>query len=196
MVRFALKNNIIVASDLAYSEIAFDDYKACSILEIPKAKEVSIEFHSLSKTYNMTGWRLGWACGNTEIIHALAKFKTNIDSGIFQAVQLAGIAALETPRDYIISNIRVFQERRDILARGLELLNWKFFKPQATFYLWVKVPYKMSSIEFSKLLLNKCDLVVTPGVGFGKFGEGYFRMALTVDRLLLDEAVKRLSKLK
>lgn len=195
LVEFALKNKIIVISDLAYSEMSYDGYKPSSFLETEGANEVGIEFHSLSKTYNMTGWRIGWACGNAKLIGALAKVKSNIDSGIFSAIQLAGIAALEGPQEHIVNMRELYQERRDILMRGLKELGWQAQLPKATFYAWIKIPKKADSIKFSSLLLEKANIVVTPGVGFGKYGEGYIRMALTVPKERINEAIARLKKI-
>lgn len=194
VVRFAAKNNIVIVSDLAYSEMAYDGYSPSSLLEVEGAKEVVLEFHSLSKTYNMTGWRIGWACGNPALVAALAKVKSNIDSGIFSAIQHAGIAALESPERTITDMRNLYQERRDVLVKGLQSLGWKIKSPRATFYCWIKVPAKKDSITFSSLLLEKADIVVTPGVGFGKFGEGYFRIALTVPKERITEALTRIGK--
>lgn len=202
VVRVAQKNNIIVISDLAYSEICFDRFKARSFLGIKGAKNVGIEFHSLSKTYNMTGWRIGWVCGNKSLVGALSKVKSNIDSGIFSAVQIAGIAALRSPREHIKKMCRVYQERRDILVEGLNSLGWQVVKPKATFYLWARIPDynspivpKGNSIAFAQRLLKKAGIVVTPGVGLGKCGEGYVRFALTIDKKRIKEAVGRLKEL-
>ena len=194
-IEFARKNKIIVISDLAYSEMTYDGYCAPSMLEVEGAKEVAIEFHSLSKTYNMTGWRIGWACGNEKLIQALAKIKSNLDSGIFSAIQLAGIAALEGPDEHIKNMCRLYQERRDCLIQGLTALGWQVTAPKATFYLWIKVPKKLGSIKFASLLLEKANLVVTPGVGFGRSGEGYIRMALTVPVERMQEALRRLKQI-
>jgi len=194
IVKFASKNRIIVLSDLAYSEIVYDGYRPSSFLEVEGAKEFAIEFHSLSKTYNMTGWRIGWACGNARLISALAKIKSNIDSGIFSAIQLAGIIALEGPQQHIKSICRLYQERRDVLISGLNSLGWQATLPKATFYVWLKIPQKTDSIKFSKILLEKADIVVTPGVGFGKYGEGYIRIALTVSKERIIEAIERVKK--
>jgi len=194
-VDFARKNKIIVISDLAYSEMSYDGYRPSSLLEVEGAKDTAIEFHSLSKTYNMTGWRVGWACGNAGLVAALAKAKSNIDSGIFSAIQLAGIAALEGPQDDVSRMRELYQARRDALVEGLRSLGWRVEPPKATFYLWIKLPARMSSIKFSSLLLEKADIVVTPGVGFGKYGEGYIRMALTVPKERISEAIGRLKKI-
>ena len=195
VIAFAKKNNIIVISDLAYSEMSYDGYRPSSIFEVDGAKEVAIEFHSLSKTYNITGWRIGWACGNAELVVALAKVKSNIDSGIFTAIQLAGLAALEGPQEHIVNMRKLYQERRDVLIRGLQSLGWQVFSPQATFYVWIPIPKKTHSLKFAVLLLEKANIVATPGVGFGKYGEGYIRMALTVSKERIQEATERLKKI-
>ena len=195
VVKFARKHKLIIISDLAYSEMSYDGYRAPSLLEVKGAKEVVIEFHSLSKTYNMTGWRIGWACGNASLVSALAKVKSNIDSGIFSAIQLAGIAALEGPQEYVNNMCALYQERRDVFISGLKSLGWQVTLPKATFYVWIRIPKKTDSIKFSGLLLEKANIVVTPGVGFGKNGEGYIRMALTVPKERIKEAIQRLKKI-
>ncbi|MBU0503948.1 MAG: LL-diaminopimelate aminotransferase [Candidatus Omnitrophota bacterium] len=195
LVKFARKNKIIVVCDLAYSEMSYDGFKPPSFFEVEGAKEVGIEFHSLSKTCNMTGWRIGWACGNKNLVAALAKVKSNIDSGIFSALQVAAVAALEGSAVQTKRMSQVYQERRDCLVDGLNSLGWKVKKPKATFYIWSKLPKKISSIDFSRELLAKADIVATPGVGFGKYGEGYIRFALTVPKERIKEAIKRLKKI-
>ena len=195
LVSFANRNKLIVASDLAYSELSYDDYRPTSFLQTKSAKEVGIEFHSLSKTCNMTGWRVGWACGNADLIAGLAKVKANVDSGIFSAIQLAAVTALKHSDEHAQQMCRLYQERRDTLYSGLRLLGWNQEMPKATFYAWLKIPYKMSSIRFASLLLQKADIIVTPGVGFGKSGEGYIRMALTVPKDRIVEAISRLKKI-
>lgn len=194
LIDFAVKNKIIIVSDLAYSEICFDGYRPKSLLEFQGSRDCVIEFHSLSKTYNMTGWRIGWACGNAELVGLLAKVKSNIDSGIFQAIQVAGIEALEKGKAHLEKMCAIYQERRDILAQGLKSLGLSFNSSKATFYLWVKVPRRYDSRSFAKLLLEKSDIVVTPGIGFGKAGEGYVRFALTVDKERIKEAIERIKK--
>jgi len=207
VLKFARKNKIIVISDLAYSQISYDDYRPGSFLEVRGAKELTIEFHSLSKTYNMTGWRIGWACGNAELIRALAKVKSNIDSGIFSAIQVAGIAALEGPQEHLRQMCQLYQDRRSVLIDGLQRLGWQVKPPKATFYVWLKIPDAgccqrtrrstpcCNSMDFAALLLDKADLIVTPGIGFGKYGEGYIRMALTVSKERIQEAIQRLQKI-
>ncbi len=196
LVRLAKEKGIILISDMAYSEIYFDGQKPISILEIEGAKDVAIEFHSLSKTYNMTGWRIGWACGNPDLIAILSTVKTNFDSGVFQAIQVAGIAALNTPDEEINDLRLMYEERRDCLINGLRSIGWKIPAPKAAFYIWGRIPKGFSdSIQTSKIFLEKADIVATPGVGFGKSGEGYIRMSITVSKDRLTEAVSRLSKI-
>lgn len=194
VVEFAKKQNLIVASDTAYSEIAFDGYKAPSIFEIEGALDVAVEFHSLSKTFNMTGWRIGFACGNAQIIEGLAKVKSNIDSGIFSAIQRAGVAALDNYDKHIKSVIKIYEERRNILVEGLNSIGLKVERPKATFYVWTHVPPRYTSATFAKELLENCDIVATPGNGFGEHGEGYVRFAVTVDKKRIREAVDRVRK--
>jgi len=195
VVRFARKFNIIVCHDAAYSEMTFDGYRAPSFLQAGGAKEVGVEFHSLSKTYNMTGWRIGFACGNKNIIAALAKVKANVDSGIFTAIQRAGIGALRRGiKDSSLSFNKIYQGRRDIVVRGLNRLGWNIKRPKATFYIWVRTLKGYDSRRMAKYLLDKTDIVVTPGIGFGRYGEGYIRIALTVNEKRLLEAVKRIKK--
>lgn len=194
VINFATKHNIIVCHDAAYSEVSFDGYKPPSILEVEGAKDVAIEFHSLSKTFNMTGWRIGYVCGNSKVIEALAKVKSNIDSGVFSAIQRAGIAALENYERHINSVIKVYEERRNILIDGLSSQGFHIQKPKATFYVWAKVLPRYTSATFAQTLLEKADLVVAPGNGFGEGGEGYIRMALTVDKNRIKEAVERIRK--
>ncbi|OGX24855.1 MAG: LL-diaminopimelate aminotransferase [Omnitrophica WOR_2 bacterium RIFCSPHIGHO2_01_FULL_48_9] len=195
LVAIARAKGIILISDMAYSEIYFDGIKPPSILEVEGAKDIAIEFHSFSKTYNMTGWRIGWACGNRTLIAALAKVKSNFDSGIFQAIQLAAIAALKTdPRD--LDDLRnLYQERRDCLINGLRSIGWKIPPPKAAFYVWAKIPKSFNdSMETAKAFLEKTDIVATPGVGFGEAGEGYIRMTITVPKDRIALAVERLRK--
>ncbi|MBI5181606.1 MAG: aminotransferase class I/II-fold pyridoxal phosphate-dependent enzyme, partial [Nitrospirae bacterium] len=184
-----------VAHDAAYSEIYFDNYKPMSFLEVDGAKEVGIEFHSLSKTYNMTGWRIGFAVGNKEIVSALGKVKSNLDSGVFEVVQEAGIEALTCDQSIVADIRRVYQERRDVLAAGLNSLGIEFEIPKATFYVWLRTPEGFTSADYTAHLLNKAGLVTTPGNGFGEDGEGYVRIALTVKKERMLEAIERMKKL-
>lgn len=195
LVSIARKNNMVIASDFAYSELFYDDKRPLSLLQVNGAKEVGIEFHSLSKTFNMTGWRIGWVCGNPQIIRLLARVKSNIDSGVFQAIQIAAIAAIKDKSDFCQRMRNIYQERRDVFVDGLNKLGWKVEKPAATFYIWAKVPTKESSVVFSARLLKDANIVATPGVGFGRFGEGYVRFALTVPKERLIQALDRIKKI-
>ncbi|MCK5286994.1 MAG: LL-diaminopimelate aminotransferase [Thermodesulfovibrionia bacterium] len=192
VVTFAARYNIIVCHDAAYSEIYYDNQKPMSFLQVAGAKDVGIEFHSLSKTYNMTGWRIGFAVGNAHVLAGLGKIKTNLDSGIFQAVQEAGIEALETKEPVLMKIRSEYQKRRDILYRGLKDLGLGVEKPKATFYLWTKVPKGFDSTSFTGHLLNKAGVLVTPGNGFGSPGEGYVRFSFTVPMKRIREAVFRM----
>ncbi len=194
VVSFASDKGVMVLHDAAYTELSFDGSKPQSFLETKGAKDVGIEFHSLSKTYNMTGWRIGFAVGNAEMIGALGKFKSNMDSGIFTAVQRAGITALRQGDAFCAENVKMYRERRDCLCEGLKSIGLEFKKPRATFYVWISTPKGMSAVDTSSLLLDKADIVATPGTGFGKSGEGYFRIALTVGCERLREAVERIRK--
>jgi LL-diaminopimelate aminotransferase len=194
VVDFANRHNVMVCHDFAYSEMSFDGYEPPSFLETPGAMEVGMEFHSLSKTYNMTGWRIGWAAGNREIIAGLGQIKSNIDSGIFEAIQVAGIAAMENDQAWLASMRALYTERRDVVMAGLRKLGIKAEKPKATFYLWAEVPKGYDSTGFVAHLLEMAGIVATPGSGFGDPGEGYFRLALTVSKERLQEAMDRLAK--
>jgi len=196
VVRFAKKFNIIVCHDLAYSEISYDGYKAPSLLQVEGAKEIGVEFHSLSKSFNMTGWRIGFVVGNKELINILRQVKTNVDSGVFQAVQEAGIEALKLGEKLTEKIKNIYRKRRDLFVEGLRKLGWKVNMPLATFYLWIRIPGGKSSIEFTQYLLEECGIMVTPGVGFGPSGEGYIRIALTVNEEKLKEALNRLEKIR
>ncbi len=192
---FAQKNNVIVCHDAAYTEMAFDGRRPESFLETEGAKDVGIEFHSLSKTYNMTGWRIGFAVGRADVIQALGQVKSNIDSGAFQAVQMAGVEALEGDQSCVEEMKRIYEARRDILVDGLNSLGIRVEKPGATFYVWAPVPDGQTSAKFAKLLLTKAGTVATPGNGFGAPGEGYIRMALTVGKARLGEAIERMKEI-
>lgn len=194
VVSFAKENHLLVCHDAAYTEMAFDGYNPSSFLEVDGAKDVGIEFHSLSKTFNMTGWRIGFAVGNREAIQALGAVKSNIDSGVFQAIQIAGIKALLGDKECIQEMRGVYEKRRDIMVNGLQEAGFKLRKPKATFYLWVRVPDEYTSTEITKLFLDK-GVVVTPGNGFGKPGEGYVRMALTQEEERLKEAISRIKSI-
>jgi LL-diaminopimelate aminotransferase len=195
VVDFAAENEIIVCNDNAYSEIYYDGQKPPSLLEVKNAKEVGAEFNSLSKIYNMTGWRIGFLVGNEDIIKGLGMVKTNIDSGAFNAVQIAGIEALRGDQTCVERNRQIYEERRDLLLEGIEHLGLKADKPKATFYVWARVPDGYDSMKFTKLLLDKAGIVVTPGVGFGRYGEGYVRFSLMEKVERIEEGVKRIEEL-
>jgi LL-diaminopimelate aminotransferase len=195
-VAFAHRYQIIVCHDAAYSEVAFDGYRPLSFFEMEGAKEIGIEFHSLSKTFNMTGWRIGFAVGCPEIISVLGRVKTNIDSGIFQAIQEAGIVALNHFDTPIPEIIQIYEKRRDVMVKGLREIGLEVEWPKATFYLWIQVPRGYTSTQFATLLLEQGGIVATPGNGFGEAGEGYIRMALTVEETRLREAIERLKRIK
>ncbi len=195
VVDFAREYGLIVCHDAAYTEIAFDGYRPMSFLEVPGAKEVGIEFHSLSKTYNMTGWRLGFAVGNARVLSGLGQIKSNIDSGAFNAVQWAGIKALEADQVCVAEMQKIYQARRDALIGGLRKIGLQPETPKATFYVWCPIPAKYKSRDFTTLLLREAGIVTTPGSGFGEPGEGYVRMALTVSKERIEEAVSRIGRL-
>lgn len=196
LVKKARDTNTIIVHDAAYTEIYFDSAnKPLSILETPGADEVAIEFHSLSKTYNMTGWRVAMAAGNESLIQGLGKIKTNVDSGIFQAVQEAGIKALQEGEPYAAANREVYRNRRDVVVSALEKAGIECRIPEATFYIWSRVPQGYNSADFVTKVIQETGVVLTPGSGFGTPGEGYFRISLTVDSERLEEAVSRIAAL-
>jgi LL-diaminopimelate aminotransferase len=196
VVEFAKKHRLLVCHDAAYSEVAYDGYRSPSFLEVEGAKEVGLEFHSLSKTYNMTGWRIGFAVGNQKGIEGLGAVKSNIDSGVFQAVQMAGIEAIRGDQSCVREMIQVYTRRRDLMVEGLRAVGLEVELPRATFYLWVEVPDGYTSAQFAARLLEEAGLVVTPGNGFGGPGEGYFRITLTQKMERLSEAVERLKAMR
>lgn len=191
-VAFARRHNLLLAHDNSYSEIAYDGYRPPSILEADGARDVAVEFHSLSKTYCMTGWRVGFVAGNAQAVGILGKIKTNIDSGVFRAVQHAGIAALTGPQDAVADRLRVFQGRRDRVMAAMRKLGWKVPQLRATFYVWIPTPHGESGAEFAAKVLERTGVVLTPGAGYGREGERYVRMSTTVPDKRLDEALDRL----
>lgn len=196
VVDFASQNEILVCHDAAYTEVAFDGLTPPSFLQVDGAREVGIEFHSLSKTFNMTGWRIGSCVGNEKAVAGLGKIKTNIDSGAFQGIQYAGIEALNTYTLGIEERIKVYQERRDIFCRGLEEVGLNYYPPKATFYVWIKVPEGWSSKDYASRILTEAGIVVTPGNGFGDYGEGYIRVSITIAKQRVIEAVQRLKAMQ
>ena len=193
-VDFARKYEIVVVHDAPYSQTVFDGNRAMSILEIPGAKEVAIEFNSLSKVFNMTGWRIAYAVGNATVIQGLGKVKSNIDMGVFEPIQHAAIAALKGSMDFTKRMNEIYQRRRDVLVEGLNSLGWNVIAPPATFFMWTPIPNPgiTSSMEFAAAVLDKAGIIISPGIAFGKNGEGYIRIALTRDESRMKEAVKRL----
>lgn len=189
------ERGIVLVHDHAYSEIAFDGYRPRSILEFDGADEVAIEFHSLSKTYNMTGWRLGWAAGNPDLISRLSRVKTFMDTGAFKGVQAAGVAALDAWERWVPGNVEVFRRRRDAAVTALAGAGFEVEAPRATMYLWVPVPGREPSRDFAERALADTGVVVIPGAGLGAGGEGFFRIALTVSESRLQEAIHRLGTL-
>ncbi|MDD3725752.1 MAG: aminotransferase class I/II-fold pyridoxal phosphate-dependent enzyme [Candidatus Ratteibacteria bacterium] len=193
VVRFAKRHNIFVIHDIAYSELCFDGYRASSFLQVEGAKDIGIEFYSLSKTYNMAGWRVGFAVGNKNIIGALAKLKSYYDYGIFTPVQVAAITALKLEQRYINEVVDTYRKRRDVLVDGLNKIGWKAEKPKATMYVWAEIPEKfkeMGSVKFALHLLENTNVSVSPGAGFGRYGEGYVRMALVENEQRIRQAIK------
>ncbi len=191
-IDFARTHGLVLAQDAAYSEVVYDNYRCRSILEIPGARDVAVEFHSLSKTYNMTGWRVGWMAGNADVVEALGRVKTNVDSGIFQAVQLAAIAALEIEQSWIDERNAHLQSRRDRVVHALRELGIEPEIPKASLYLWSETPGQMESVRFSTRLIEEAGVLITPGIGFGPAGEGHFRISLTTPDDRLDEALHRI----
>lgn len=196
VVDFAEKNDVLVCHDAAYTEIAFGGKNPMSFLEIPGAADVGLEFHSLSKTFSMTGWRVAFAAGNERAVAGLGKVKTNIDSGIFQAVQEAGITALRNHSLGLEERKEIYGERLGIFCRGLDEAGIAYTKPEATFYVWFEVPEGMTSSEFSSRMLNEAAVVVTPGNGFGEHGEGYARVSVTFDTERIEQAAERIAKFR
>jgi LL-diaminopimelate aminotransferase len=193
LIDFARDYNIVIMHDNPYSETYYDGDRSLSFLEMEGAKDVAVEFHSLSKTYNMTGWRIGSVVGNAEVVAGIGKIKSNIDSGTFGAVQDAGIVALKSPKDVVDGIRKVYQHRIEILFRALKDMGLELDKPRATLYLWAWVG--TSSIDYAASLLEKTGIAATPGVGFGKYGEGYIRFSITQPTARIEEAVARLEKM-
>jgi LL-diaminopimelate aminotransferase len=193
-VAFAKKHDILLVHDLAYSEMTFDGFVAPSIFEVPGAKDIAIELHSLSKMHNMTGWRVGFAVGNQQPVKALAQIKSNVDTDIFRAIQHAAIAALKGPRDHITHCNKLYEERRDVAVAAFRKLGWSLQPIKGTFYMWLPVPKGMTSSEFSTVMLEEAGVVVPPGNAYGPSGEGFFRLSLCTDKARLQEAFDRMAK--
>lgn len=193
-VAFSARNDLLLAHDAAYVELTYDGYIAPSVLQAPGALDTAIEFGSCSKTYNMTGWRVGWVVGAASAIEAIGRVKTNIDSGIFNAIQWAGIAALEGPQDWIQDNIEVYRRRRDVVVGALNAAGIPVKSPKGAIYVWVPVPEGYTSVSFCQFLLDEVGVVVAPGSGYGAHGEGYVRFSLTLKDSRLDEGMERVLK--
>jgi len=191
-VAFARRWDVLLVHDNSYSEITYDGYRAPSILQARGAKDVAIELHSLSKTYSMTGWRIGFAVGNADAVGALAKVKTNVDSGVFRAIQQAAIAALTGPQDAVATRLRIYQARRDRVLKALRSLGWQIPDVKATLYVWIPVPDGTSSVPFAAAVMERTGVLLTPGVGYGPHGDGYVRLSLTTPDARLDEALNRI----
>jgi alanine-synthesizing transaminase len=198
VIDFARENGMLVIHDLAYADLVFDGYEAPSILQVPGAKEIAVEFTSLSKTYNMPGWRVGFCVGNARMVGALARIKSYLDYGMFQPIQIASIIALNGPQECVDETRRIYRERRDALCDGLDKAGWKIEKPRATMFVWAPIPeaYRaMGSIEFSKKLLEEAKVAVSPGIGFGSHGDGYVRFALIENENRIKQAVRGVRKM-
>jgi len=194
VVRFAQQHNLAICHDGPYSEVAFDGYQPVSFMQADGAKEVGVEFHSLSKSYNMTGWRIGMVVGNAKIVDALKRVKSNLDSGIPQAIQYAAIEALTGPQDCIQEHNTIYQRRRDLLIDTLNSIGLEVKPPKASLYIWARVPEGYTSVSFTNDLLEKVGVVVTPGIGYGKNGEGYIRLSLTISDAALAKGLSRLAR--
>ncbi len=198
IVSFAKKTNMIIVHDMAYSDIVFDGTKVPSILQVPGAKEVAVEFFTMSKSYNMAGWRVGFCVGNSEICKALAKLKSFYDYGIFTPIQVAAIAALDSPPSVTKAIAEVYTKRRDVLVDGLNNIGWNVAKPKASMFVWAPIPDKfsaMGSIEFSKMLIDEAEVVTSPGAAFGEYGEGYLRISMVENEQRIKQAVRNIKKL-
>jgi alanine-synthesizing transaminase len=197
IVAFAKEHDVIVIHDLAYADIAFDGYKAPSFLQVPEAKDVGVEFYTLSKAYNMPGWRVGFCVGNREVIGALAKIKSYLDYGIFQPIQIASTVALNGPQDCVKEVVQRYQSRRNVLVNGLNRIGWSVALPRATMFVWARIPdpYRhMGSLEFSKLLLKEAKVAVSPGIGFGEGGDEFVRFALVENEHRTRQALRGIRK--
>ena len=198
VVDFAREHHLMVVHDFAYADFTFDGYKAPSFLEIPGAKEVGVEIFSLSKSYNMPGWRVGFVCGNSKMVHALSRIKSYLDYGAFQPIQIAAIIALEGEQGCVADIVELHRKRRDVLVDGLNKIGWKVEKPKGTMFVWAPIPEEfrsMGSLEFSKLLIQECKVAVSPGIGFGEYGDGHVRFALVENEQRIRQALRGLKTL-
>jgi len=197
VVDFAKENNIIVLHDFAYADLAFDGYKPPSFLQVPGAKDVGVEFFSLTKSYSMAGWRVGFCVGNREVVGALTTIKSYLDYGMFQPIQIASIIALRGPQDCVAEIAKTYEDRRNVLIQGLKSAGWIIEPPKATMFVWAKIPEafgKMGSLEFAKFLINEAKVAVSPGIGFGEHGEGFVRFALVENEHRIKQAARGIKK--
>jgi alanine-synthesizing transaminase len=197
VVDFAKENNVIVIHDFAYADLLFDGYKAPSFLQVPGAKDVGVEFYSLTKSYSMAGWRVGFCCGNREIVAALVKIKSYLDYGMFQPIQIASIVALRGPQECVTEIAQTYQQRRDVLIKGLDQAGWQIPPPKATMFVWAEIPEpfrQMGSLEFAKYLIKEAKVAVSPGIGFGEGGDNYVRFALVENEQRIKQAAKGIKK--
>jgi alanine-synthesizing transaminase len=198
IVDFCKEHEMMVIHDFAYADLAFDGYEPPSFLQVPGAKDVGVEFYSMTKSYSMPGWRVGFCVGNREIVAALRRIKSYLDYGIFQPIQIAAIIALKGPDDCVQEIADVYRERRDTLIKGLGRIGWEIEKPKGTMFVWAKIPEALSgmgSVEFSKLLIREAKVAVSPGIGFGQYGEGYVRFALVENKHRINQAVRGIKKI-
>ena len=198
VVDFAREHHLMVVHDFAYADFTFDGYTAPSFLEVPGAKEVGVEIFSLSKSYNMPGWRVGFVCGNSKMVHALGRIKSYLDYGAFQPIQIAAIIALEGEQGCVEDIVELHRKRRDVLVNGLNKIGWKVEKPRGTMFVWAPIPEEfrsMGSLEFSKLLIQECKVAVSPGIGFGEYGDGHVRFALVENEQRIRQALRGLKTL-
>ena len=196
VIALALEHKIWVINDLAYGEIVFDGHRAPSILEVPDARKVAVEFYSLSKTYNMPGWRVGFMCGNSDLVFALSRMKSYMDYGVFTPIQIAAISALEGPQDCVENNCRLYMQRRDVLCDNLNKIGWDFKKPTSTMFVWAPLPDRRAgSLEFSKHLLKHANVAVSPGIAFGEYGDGHVRFSLIENEQRIRQAIRNIKKI-
>jgi len=198
IVEFCTDHEMMVIHDFAYADLVFDGYKPPSFLQVSGAKEVGVEFYSLTKSFSMPGWRVGFCLGNSKMVAALRKIKSYLDYGIFQPIQISSIIALKGSYDCVSEMAKVYQQRRNTLINGLKRIGWKIEKPKATMFVWAKIPEsftKMGSLEFSKLLIQEAKVAVSPGIGFGQYGEGYIRFALVENNHRINQAIRGIKKI-
>ena len=198
IVDYAKEHDILIVHDFAYADLAFDDYKPPSFLQVKGAKDIGVEFFSLSKSYSMPGWRVGFCVGNSEVVGALLRIKSYLDYGIFQPIQIASIIALNGPQECVKEICDIYKTRRDALISGLNRVGWETESPKATMFVWTKIPdkyIKMGSVEFSKMLINKAQVAVSPGLGFGEYGDEYVRFALIENKMRINQAIRGIRKI-